>query len=205
MGLKSEWLTETSPAGWRDVGNAESALNCSWQCLGTWGDLGDASPSTGRAGGTEHGTGVQRACGSLWVREVGCLLTLAATELYWKIFLFQVHLMGQSVVHVALHPDTDLPLPWQLRGLGCPRQHGSYGWALAATRLRPLLLSSPPSQAQATAITGHRALCLERREKVCCLLWKAFTTPFVIADHTQRTIFVSFSLIPTQIFFQGWY
>lgn len=55
--------------------------------------------------------------------------------------------MGQSVLPVALRPDLDLPLPQQLQVYAAPCQLGSHSWALAATQLYLLPLSSPPSQA----------------------------------------------------------
>lgn len=80
------------------------------------------------------------------------------------------------------------------RGCAAPGQHGSYFWASAATWLHLLPFSSPPSQEQAAAITGHAALGLERRKKICCLLWKAFTTPFCdYRSHTKDNLCHFFS------------
>lgn len=184
--------------------NAESALNCSWQCLGTWGtwgDLGDAPPAQG---GLEV-RAWERVSGSVWISlgQRGCLFANSGSN---GAVLKNIPLPGVShgPKHAPCRPaPRTCPCHGSSGGCAAPCQHDGYGWASAAARLRPLPLSSPPSQARAAAITCHMALCLERRERVCCLLWKAFTLPFVIADHTQRTTFVSFSLIPTQTFLPG--
>ena len=157
---------------------------------GIWADLGMHPPAQGGlgVGAQERGSASmlislgQRSCSFANSVSNGAVLKNVPPP---------VHLTGQSVLPVALNSCHG-----SSGSCAAPCQHS---WALAATRIRPL----PPSQARAAAIAGHTALCLERREKLCCLLWKAFTPPFVIADHTQRTIYASFSLIPTQTFFQG--
>lgn len=54
------------------------------------------------------------------------------------------------------------------------------------------------------ATTAHQTvLCFKSKERVCCLLWKAFTPPFVIADCTQSTISVNFFSDPCSGIFPG--
>lgn len=104
----------------------QTAAGSAWEPGGpgeTWGDLGRPGgwclPQHSVSWGLGHRRSVQKACGCLRVREAFHLPTLATTGLYWKLFLFWVYLMGQSVLPVALRPDMDPLLPRQLWGLHC--------------------------------------------------------------------------------------
>lgn len=164
-----------------------------WQCLGTWAtweDLGE--PGQGRLGFRMCRGGVQRACRPFLVRQV----LLANSGSSWAVLKY-IPLPGacHGLKHVPCHPAPRHRPASAMAAVAGPRQpHGFAHYSLLTT--------IPGTSA---IISGHPVLCLKRREKDCSLLWKLFTPPVVIADHIQRTDFVSFSLIPTHIYFQGWY
>lgn len=60
-----------------------------------------------------------------------------------------------------------------------------------------------PLWLQAATIAHHTALCFKSKERVCCLLWKPFTPPFVIADLTQSTISLNIFSDPCSGIFPG--
>lgn len=170
--------TNVSPTGQSDVGNAESVLNYREQDLrylvgpgGSWG-----MPPWAQRRLVREWKRASKSIGSLWVRELACLITLAAMGLYWTMFPLLGAYHGQSVFSVILclkhGPASAMAVleavlhPANVAAMAVPCElHAFTYWPF-----------SPPSQAQFAAITSHTDRCLERRE-VCCSPWKIFTTP----------------------------